>query len=118
VKVGIQGPRRLTNWDVERGAASTQDAVEAKTQKTTGSVVAVVVGLVAAGDDLTVTADGVASRADSGLALGWVSNGRKGEGEDSEDGLGNHFDGVVWFWDSKIERATRIKMEKSAGRRV
>jgi len=44
---------------------------------------------------LTVTAEGVAVRADGRLA-GGVSNGREGEGESSDDGLGNHFDGVVW----------------------
>jgi hypothetical protein len=76
----------LTDGDVERSAASTQDTVKANTEETTLAVVAVLVGLVAAGDDLSVTADGVAGRTDSGLVPGGLSNGREGEGEDSDDG--------------------------------
>jgi hypothetical protein len=38
-----------------------------------------------------------------------VSNGREGEGESSDDGLGNHFDGVVWVG---FERSKERREEK------
>ena len=86
----------LTNWNSERIAVTTQDAIKSAsncdgTRSTAGRL------CIAARDDLTITADCVAFSANSwlisSLIFTWYGHGRKGEGEDGEDCWYLHFDG-------------------------
>jgi hypothetical protein len=91
----VTGIPRLTNWDGERVAVATQNAIKnASESEEATSANAGRLG-VAARDDLTITALCVAFGSNSWATNRWQGCGPKGKEENSEGGWDLHFESCL-----------------------